>query len=91
MPGFFGFGDEFGRVLLDEVAGVGNGDEGEIGVEPVPGVVQGRGEEGGAHLLISLLDPGGVELGVFDGLFLFTVFGFEEAIGEVQRSAGGLD
>ena len=38
-------GDQEGGVLLDEMAGVGDGHEGEVAVDPVPGVVEGAGEE----------------------------------------------
>jgi len=31
--------------LLDEMAGVGDGHESEVAVDPVPGVVEGAGEE----------------------------------------------
>src|SRR5208282_2560904 len=39
-------GDQGGGVLLDEMAGVGDGHEGKVAVDPVPGVVEGAGEEG---------------------------------------------
>jgi hypothetical protein len=39
-------GDQFGGVLLHEVAGAGYGDQGEVGVDPVPGVVQRVGIQG---------------------------------------------
>src|SRR5208337_4623577 len=45
-PAHHGPRDQDGGVLLDEMAGVGDGHEGEVAVDPVPGVVEGAGEEG---------------------------------------------
>src|SRR4051812_22093195 len=52
--------DEVGSVLLDEVAGAGDRHQGQIALDPVPGVVERTGEE---RLVLQAVDQ---EHGAFD-------------------------
>src|SRR5271170_4008072 len=64
QPRFHGSRNEIRSVLLDEMAGAGDGDQSQVFAHPVPGVVEGAGEESGVAQAVEHQDR---HLSFYDG------------------------